>query len=239
MIHPTPEVALDWERDVSPESGWINPRLGTRFDDRGRFLPEAGNTVVCQVKPGSATERALTDFRAALSALPEADLFAFTPPESWHMTVFEGVVETRRDPHHWPAALDPAATIDSTTQAMAARLEGFIPPAPFRMRITAATPFGLTLTGATVEDEAHARLWRDTLASAFRLHRPGHDAYRFHITLAYVKRALPSMALPIWRTALQDWTERLQDAVPMVDLMPSGFCRFADMCAFPPLRMLD
>lgn len=229
---------MDWETTLAPGSGWVNPRLGIRFDEDGRFLPEAGNTVVCQVIPGSPTEAALARFRAALAALPHADLFAFTPPESWHMTVFEGVIDTRRDPENWPKGLHPQAPLAEVTPTMAARLDGFAPLPTPRMAVSAATPFGLSLQGATPEDEALARLWRDRLAAALSLHRPSHATYAFHTTLAYIKRALPAEALPLWRATLADWTARLQQDLPQMDLTPPAFCTFADMCAFPPLRPL-
>ena len=83
-------------------TGGPNPRLGSRFNAEGQFLPEHGNTVVAQVTAGSATEAALIDLRSALMALPHADHFAFTPIQSYHMTVFEGVIETRRARGYWP-----------------------------------------------------------------------------------------------------------------------------------------
>jgi hypothetical protein len=229
---------MSWEQTLSPGAGWINPRLGTRFDDAGRFLPESGNTVVCQVIPGSPTEAALSRFRAALADLPHAHLLALTPADSWHMTVFEGVVETRRDPHRWPEGLPTDTPVPAVTAALAARLEGFAPPPPFRMAVAAATPFGVTLRGKTPSDEAAARDWRNRLSQSLRLRAPGHDDYAFHTTLAYVKRALPTAALPVWRATMAEWTARLQDEIPQMDLAPPAFCSFENMCAFSPIRPL-
>jgi hypothetical protein len=229
---------MSWEQTLSPDAGWINPRLGTRFNEAGRFLHESGNTVVCQVIPGSPTETALLQFRAALADLPQADLLALTPPESWHMTVFEGVVEARRDPRRWPEGLATDMPIPAVTATMTARLDGFAPPPPFRMAVAAATPFGVTLRGLTPADETAARQWRDRLSETLRLRAPAHDDYAFHTTLAYVKRALPTAALPVWRATMAEWTARLQDELPQMDLARPAFCTFDDMCAFPPIRPL-
>ena len=111
--------------------GGTNPRLGSRFNAEGQFLPEHGNTVVAQVTAGSATEAALMDLRRALMALPFADHFAFTPIQSYHMTVFEGVIETRRARGYWPDDLPLDASIDAMTQAMSAKLAGFPRRRPF------------------------------------------------------------------------------------------------------------
>jgi hypothetical protein len=215
-----------------------NPHLGVRFDTTGRFLPEAGNTVVAQVAPGSPTEAALTGLRAALLALPEAGHFAFTNPASWHMTVFEGVIETRRMAEFWPEGLAPDLPIDTVTDRMIDRLAGWQAPPDFAMRITAVTPFGLRLTGATPADETVARDWRDRLSATFGLHRPGHETYGFHITLAYAVTPLPAGALPDLRRAMDDLTRQMQAAVPVLDLARPAFCRFADMNAFPPVHPL-
>lgn len=169
-------------------AGGENPRLGSRFDTQGQFLPEHGNTVVAQVTAGSATEAALIDLRHALMALPFADHFAFTAVESYHMTVFEGVIETRRARGYWPDDLALDASIDEMTAAMSAKLVGFSPPPPFQMRLVEVTPLGLHLTGATEKDEVNVRAWRDALAQALGFRTPAHETYGFHTTMAYQKR---------------------------------------------------
>jgi hypothetical protein len=231
-------MAEDWADRFILEGDKPSLRLGSRFDDRGRFLPEHGNTVVAQVVPGSPTEHALTELRAALAALPHGDRFAYTATASYHMTVFEGVVETRRAASHWPVGLDPKASIDATTEAMAARLAWFVAPPSFAMRITEVTPFGLHLTGATPQDEANARAWRDALSQALGLRTPDHDAYGFHTTVAYPMHWPPADAVPAYRQGLRALTGWIQGRIPVMHLARPAFCTFADMNAFPPVVAL-
>ena len=226
------ETALIWT------NGRVNPHLGTRFDATGRFLPEAGNTVVAQVIPGSPTETALVGLRASLMALPEAGHFAFTEVASYHMTVFEGVIETRRDAEHWPAGLPLDMPMAEATTQMIARLQGWQAPPAFAMRIIEVTPFGLRLTGATAEDEAVARDWRDRLSAAFGLRRASHSSYGFHTTLAYCKAGLPPQALPALRAQMDALTTRMQAEIPVMHLARPNFCTFADMNGFPPVHPL-
>lgn len=199
-------MAEAWAQFMRDVAGQKNPRLGVRFDATGTFLREEGNTIVAQVIAGSATEAALIDLRAALRALPYGHLFAYTVPESYHMTVFEGVIETRRQASHWPSGMDPMAGIDETTMAMAARLEDFGAPPPFAMRVAEVTPFGLNLTGATAEDEANARAWRDALAECLGLRTPNHDSYGFHTTVAYQMEGMPVEAIAGYEEALAGLT---------------------------------
>lgn len=226
------EMALVWAADK------VNAHLGRRFDATGRFLPEQGNTVVAQVVPGSPTEAALIALRASLQALPHAAHFAFTAVPSYHMTVFEGVTGTRRAAGYWPDDLPHDLSIEAATARMIDRLQGWQAPPAFAMRVTAVTPFGLRLTGATAQDEAAARAWRDALSRTLRLRTPTHDSYGFHTTLAYVMRPLPAEALPDLRRAMNALTAQMQAAVPVLHLARPAFCSFADMNAFPPVLAL-
>lgn len=219
-------------------AGGSNPRLGIRFDETGRFLPEHGNTIVAQVIPGSATEAALVDLRASLMALPHAADFAFTAVESYHMTVFEGVIETRREAGYWPQDLTLDLDIDTMTRAMADKLEDFHAPPAFAMRLAEVTPNGLHLTGATPQDEATVRLWRDRLADALGFRSPNHDSYGFHTTMTYQKRWPPASALPQYQAALADLAAEFAAKIPVLHLARPNFCRFADMNAFPPVLPL-
>lgn len=231
-------MAVDWQTRVAPQEGTANPYLGRRFDHFGTFLPEAGNTIVAQVVPGSATEAALVWLRGELMALPYADHFAFTAIPSYHMTVFEGVIETRREAGYWPTVVTLDASIDDATAAMTGMLQGLAPLPDFAIRPVAVTPFGLALSGATDADEATARAWRDRLSQALGFRTPHHDSYGFHTTLAYVRSWLPADAVPAYQSAMQLLTAEFLDRVPVMDLARPAFCRFADMNAFPPVLQL-
>lgn len=229
---------FDYEAALVWDEGHVSPHLGVRFDASGRFLPEAGNTVVAQVVPGSATEAALIALRADLMALPHAGHFAFTEVSSYHMTVFEGVIETRRKANHWPAGVPLDRPVPEVTAAMVERLGGWRAPPAFAMRITEVTPFGLRLTGATETEEQHARAWRDRLSVTFGYRTPTHDSYGFHTTLAYCRAGLPREALPDLRARMAALTARLQAQVPVMHLARPAFCTFADMNAFSPVHPL-
>lgn len=215
-----------------------NRYVGVRFDRDGVFLPEAGNTVVRHVVPGSATEIALIELRQRLRDLPWGHRFAFTDVPSLHMTVFEGVIESRRAIEYWPKELPVDAPLDETTDYLAARLVDFEGPGPFDMRIAEVTPFGLTLTGATDGDEKTARAWRENLTEPFSYRSPSHDAYTFHVTMAYIIDWIPDEMIPGYRQALAELTEEFRERVPVVELGPPAFCTFRDMNGFPPVRIL-
>ncbi len=213
-------------------------RLGIRYDRDGRFLPEAGNTVVCHVRPGSIEEAALNAARARLTIMPEADHFAFTPVESLHVTLFQGILDTRRRAPFWPEDRPTETPVEAMTAHFAGRLESFTPRAPFVFRPVGLTPTGVVLEGAEDADRRALADWRDALADLFGYRHPDHDGYVFHVTFAYPVAWLPDDRLAAWRNVLADALADLVAATPVLRFAPPAFCRFADMCAFEPVRHL-
>lgn len=222
------------------ETGKEGPprHLGSRFNEAGNFLRQPGNTVVRQVAPGSKTEAALVKVRDGLRSLPFGDRFAYTPVRSYHMTVFEGVMDDRRKPDLWPAKVSYEATIDDTTELFLERLTGMPQLPNFDMKVERVTPLGLTLKGATAEDEKTVRKIRNQLTVPFGYRSPTHDVYRFHVTLAYVKAWLPVGAAEIYLPELAKLTEWFAAEVEVLELAPPALCTFEDMNWFEPVLCL-
>ncbi|MBV6651750.1 DUF1868 domain-containing protein [Hoeflea alexandrii] len=213
--------------------------LGVRFDQTGIFLREPGNTVVCHVVPGSATQRAMTKIRDRLESLDQNGHFTWTPVSSYHMTVFNGVIDSRREPDHWPADMPLDAGISETTDYLIPRLAGIPPVQPLKVKLDRVTPLGLVVSGATTEDEAVIRDFRDRLTAPFGYRKPDHAGYVLHLTIAYLVRWLPRDVCVIYLQALQEMTAAFQAEVPILDLGPADFCTFDDMNHFEPVLGLS
>ena len=76
---------------------------------------------------------------------------------------------------------------------------------------------------------------RDALADALGFRTPTHQAYGFHTTMAYQKHWPAADALGLYERALAQLGADFAARVPVLDLDPPAFCRFADMNAFPPV----
>ena len=212
--------------------------LGTRYDHAGVFLPEPGNTIVCHVVDGSETQRVLIAARERYQAMPEAGQLAFTPISSLHMTLFSGVNVSHRAPPEWPEGVPLDASVDDTTKLLGDRLDTLAPGPSFKAVVVHATPIGLHLDGATAEDRAAMRGWRDLLADLWGLRRPDHHTYPFHVTMAYVIDWLPDAALPRWEAMLQEVADDICRRAPVLELEPPAFCTFNDMNHFEKRRLL-
>lgn len=212
-------------------------RLAQRYDAE-RFLPDPGNTVVCHLDLDSPGGAAVLRARAAMKALPGADRLLFTPEDSLHMTVFEGVLDARRRPNAWPSFVDVAAPVAHVTEAMRVRLDGFEGPGAFEVAVAAVRPGGMELRGATDGDVAALLTWREALSGAFGYRQTEHDAYRHHMTFAYPLDWLPDDLVPMWQQGLAEIEADLMSAAPLLPLRAPAFCQFADMTHFEELVAL-
>jgi hypothetical protein len=209
--------------------------LGNRYNTEGVFLPEPGNTVVCHLVEGSATEQALVDARARYLAMPEAKSLAFTPIASLHMTLFQGIIEGRRTPPYWPADIALDTPVDEMTAILRDRLRAYAGAPAFKVKVLDAAPTGLKLEGATEADRTAMRVWRDDFAELFGYRHPDHADYVFHITFSYVIERFDDAALPAWQQMLDDIVRDIAERAPVLELRPPAFCAFADMNHFEEL----
>ncbi|MEM6462702.1 MAG: DUF1868 domain-containing protein [Pseudomonadota bacterium] len=214
------------------------PFVGSRFSEEGVFLRERGNTVVSHLVKGSGSEEALLDIRRQMMTLPYADHFAFTAASSLHMTVAQGVLETRRLPGYWPEGIDLETPVEEITRLYLDRFAGLEDQGPYQVRVDEVTPYGVTVSGATVEDEETLRRWRDHLCGPFGYRHPDHEAYVFHITVAYLKKWLPSEAVALYEAELENLLGQLKRTCPVLELDRPALCSFNDMNHFEPLLYL-
>jgi hypothetical protein len=231
----SPEL-LQYSKTLHPAP----PRyLGTRYDRSGAFQPEPGNTVVCHLAEGSATQHAIVAARQKYLDMPEARQFAFTPVSSLHMTLFQGIIEYRRAQPYWPADVALDTPIDQMTEIMGERLKAFSGRDPFEVAVIKARPSGLVVAGATESDRKAMRDWRNALADLLGYRHPDHETYVFHITFTYVIERLADEALPRWQAMLDDAADTLRAEVPVLELRRPAFCSFEDMNHFEELLAFE
>ena len=222
------------------------PFLNKRFDAAARALSDPGNTMIGHVQPGPVFD-ALVAARDALAATAAGPTFAWLPPASYHMTIFDGVLHGRRDAEFWPTGLNRDATEDQAERFVFSRLENMRPDghrAPFRLRPLALEPsrgagVWVRLSGADAAEERRLRAFRDACAEGLGLaHRPGHAAYTFHITMAY-SLAWPSPAeAEAFDAVIAEADAAFRAAAPVIEIGPPELCRFSDMTHFEVVKRL-
>ncbi|WP_246727397.1 DUF1868 domain-containing protein [Agrobacterium sp. MA01] len=215
------------------------PHLGQRYDTAGTFLRERGNTVVCHLVEGSEAAAAITDARSRFTQMPGADKLAFTAASSLHMTLFQGIIETRRALPYWPSDVPVETPVDDMTGLLIDRLARFEPGDTFAMEVTHATPNGLTLDGVTERDRAILKDWRNRLADLLGYRHPDHETYVFHITFAYMIERFDDQTMAAWVPFLDEVTTEIRRRAPVIELRAPAFCAFDDMNHFEELLVFE
>ncbi len=238
-----PAAALAGSLAHAAQKNAYPPDVGRKFDADGRVKPFAGNTIICHIPqqgPGSETFDALLDIYRQLPAHAFAAKVTALPPSSYHMTIFGGANDQDRKPDLWPADLPLDVPMADCDRLLGERLEAFRLDCdlPLRMRVNLAEPAAserpLTIRLLPIDDAEQAKLTRlrERLSQALGIRAPGHDTYRFHITLGYLCRWLTPAEDADYRRALRTWREGLAKRCPVIALGAPEYCTLADMFAF-------
>ena len=237
-----PEGAIDLGGAEADAAGGPPRYLNVRFDAERRPVRCSGCTVVANLDPDDRPPFAAV--HAALVLAGAADLWAWLPPSSYHMTVFDLLLHDRRGQGFWPEALASDAS-DAEADDFAfdrLRAAGVQEGPPWRMRTlglaaNARTSGCVSLVLAPVDAAENARIrgerarWADALGLRGR---PGHDDYVFHVTLAYLVRWPDPSRRDAAETALASQSAALVAARERLTLKRSDACVFDDMTAFHP-----
>lgn len=211
--------------------------VGRKFYADGTPRIFAGNTIICMVDPASPIGQAAAAFQQSIGGLPFGAKFAMLPPSSFHMTVMELLCDETRLPERWSPQLDLAAPLAETDAFFLARVPAV--PAPDRLVMRAegvAHRQGLMVMLQPADDAVATAIWgyRAAIAAATGVRFPDHDAYRFHISLAYRLVELE----PAEEQALADhcasWAARLCAAGAAISLPAPALTFFDDMFRFVP-----
>ncbi|GLQ91619.1 DUF1868 domain-containing protein [Dyella acidisoli] len=218
--------------------------LNQKFDAHGNVLRFPGNTLICHLPLFTPLSNALTAVRDRIKAAPHADCLAMLPPESYHMTVFEGVNDQNRTRERWPEELPLNVTLAECTRHMANKLQTFDLGIDLPLRMKLAEPAeqlmigAMSLVPADAEEAHKLRDLRDRLATHLGFRTPWHDSYTFHMTHSYL---IQSMSLEAIKQALALQSELYAEWVAPAGTITLGapeFCTFIDMQAFDNLFFL-
>jgi hypothetical protein len=212
-----------------------------KFDDHGRVQQFAGNTIICPLAEGSSLYQRLLPLIEELRQHELSRLYTLLPPSSWHMTLFEGVVDQRRGPGQWPKDLDVNATLEKCTSHFKEKLSTFDVNTPLPIRVTpAAIEFPRSLSGIRVRLEPHneeaLRDLRNRLSDLLQIRGKKHDVYGFHLSLAYM------INFPTRRQEeqlLEVFLKHFEMIPKTATLEWPAFCEFDDMFAYRPVLNLS
>ncbi|KAJ4327736.1 hypothetical protein N0V84_001845 [Fusarium piperis] len=214
----------------------------SKFNLEGDAQIYRGNTTVCHIPPSSPIIPGLHAVFKTFESHPTlAKYVRLLPPDSWHMTVFDGVREDECEPGMWPPGLL-KQPLEEATADFSQRLrkfgrqleaEGLAPPYKMKVRcfeIPAPVGIGLLVEGATPEEEKRMRRLRDRLSDVLGFRAPNHEIYQFHVTIAYLLHHVDGADQVELRSVLN---KLLSEFDPEFELGRVEFCTFDTMLAFP------
>ncbi|KAJ6584739.1 RNA ligase/cyclic nucleotide phosphodiesterase [Mycena capillaripes] len=214
-----------------------------KFGPDGSVQHYPGNTIISHLSPSS--ESGLHDSLLALSgklqSSPLGHLYALLPSTSWHMTIFDGVLDQVRKPGRWPDDISLNASLEECTALYQNKLSSFdlqCDP-PYHMSIKGFKPLegtiGLHLEPYTTEEDAQMRDLRDRLSDTLHIRKEDQTTYGFYLTLGYLLRFLTEQQEKELNKLLYDHFESMPKQFA---LGGPEFCTFENMYSFTPLVYL-
>lgn len=165
-------------------------QIGHKFNQDGSPRKYPGNTIISDVEPSNPAYPVIGRLRRILSSGELGKAFIFLPDDSYHVTIIRGVNDCVREPAYWPSALPlntPMAAVDDYFEEHASKVTA---PKQVHMKFDHvkidAYDVRICLQPWDEAQDRELHAYRDQVADSIGLRLPGHDAYTYHITLAYV-----------------------------------------------------
>jgi hypothetical protein len=216
----------------------------TKYDPDGNVQPFPGNTIIIPLSPSTELYASLLTLREKLLKSHLAPLFAkdsLAKPVNWHMTLFIGARDKIRTPGYWPQDIPVDMPLEDVLVALTDKLERFdlqCEP-PYRMKVSGFGDtdysIGVHLTPESADEEKRLRDLRNRLSKQLGIRHPGHDGFKFHVTLAYLLRWPDDRQKRELNALLQ---EHFQSMPARVDMGRPVFCSFKDMNGWEPVLKL-
>jgi hypothetical protein len=211
-----------------------------KFSPDGKVQHFPGNTILCHLSKTSPVYESLLVLYDKLKASPHAHTYTLLPPESWHMTVMDGVTYNRRKPNTWPSDLPMDAPLEECNVLFEKRLSSFDLQAslPFHASILAPSDFISGIDFKVIpqkEDHSVLRDMRTRLADVLDLHNPLDEEYGFHITLAYLIKHMTGVEKT---EVMSTMIDHFMTMPKEFELGAPEFCKYDSMYKFEPLLYL-
>jgi len=219
------------------------PGVPHKFDADGNVQHYPGNTIISHLSPSVEPElhQSMVALHDKLKSSHLSHLYTLLPPSSYHMTIFEGVLDRVRVPGRWPDDLPLNASLEACTALFEKKLSSFdlqCDP-PYHISVTGFDPLengiGVHLEPSTPEENARIRNLRDRLWQLLHIRSERHDTYPLHFSMAYLLRILTDEQDRELRKLLMDHFEGMPKNFT---LGSPEFCTFENMFTFEPLLYL-
>lgn len=214
--------------------------IGKKFYEDGRIRRYPGNTVVARVLPDCSGYAVMTKLYDMVKEAEMDKYLILMPHDSYHMTVIRGLNDQVRTDDCWPEKLPkdtPMEKVDDYISEAVARVKM---PDRIKMkfdRIKYSPNCMIVLLLPADENEAQKlKEFRDGVADEIGLRLPGHDEYRFHITLGYTRVIAEGEDEVRLREMIAKMDKLIADQEP-IEISNPYMAFYDDMLVFSPVRI--
>jgi hypothetical protein len=209
-----------------------------KFDTRGNPKEMPGNTILWHLPRQSEAFEVMVRAQRALTEGAASRCLALLPPQSFHLTLFEGCLDRVRTQQAWPRDLPLDEPMERVNTFMTDRLKNFdlACALPIRFRIAAPEEVPHAAHFEVIPDGPAEKIklldLRERFAKALGLWHEGHLNYRYHITVAYIYREFSGSEREDFEKSYRKTVARLQSEIFCLELREPEFCTFSDMTHF-------
>ncbi|CAI1057667.1 DUF1868 domain-containing protein [Serratia entomophila] len=207
-----------------------------KFNHNGQAQLFAGNTVLSHIS-NTLFFRHLNKLYFLFSeSQMNGRLYTLLPPESYHITLFDGVCRKSDGTWYWPASYNQGSSLDECTAYCREQLitSGII--SPKKTFIVTGIKYSRNtialITEPTKSCEAGIKAFRNQLSDVLEIRRDNHEQYVFHISFAYFLRFPDKSECQYIRNIMLSFINGLTKKERLLDLGDAEFCYFRDMTAF-------
>ena len=224
-----------WQDDIC-----FGQSVGKKFNSDGSARVFKGNTMICLLDHDTEVFRRVVAERDLISSAFPVDVFSPLPDESLHMTAIEGVCNDVREKDYWTSLLTtdtPLVEVDDLFEDLWKK----VPPFPsVKMRfdnLWISSGICIGLYPDSYSDDVLIRDWRDAVSSVMGLRFPGHDRYRFHISLGYGISMPDKEGMEKLDSFKKDFDEKCRKEGFVFTVPPASMTYFDSMLFFSKERL--
>lgn len=214
--------------------------IGIKFYEDGSVRRYPGNTVVADITPDCPAYTVMTHIHDMVIESELDSHLILLPRNSYHMTVIRGLNDQVRKDTHWPASLSKDLTMTEVDDYITAAVTAVPMPKNIKMKFDRvkfnATCMIIMLHPANEEEAQKLHVFREKVADNIGLRLPGHDNYRFHISLAYTRVIPEGEDETRMRELIAKIDEYISDR-PEFEISDPYMAYYNDMLAFSPTRL--
>lgn len=231
----------DDSQEDDPQLAIIPRDTRLKFNPNGQPRAFAGNTIICHLPQQSRFRDAVAALGDALRSGSFAGKLAVLPSDSYHVTILGGLNDQDRARYGWPSDIPINAPIAECNRIIGERIARFRMHSDLPIRfcvdkgktVAPQRASGLQLVPADAKEKLKLHMLRDQMSTeVFRYRAADHEAFGFHVSLAYQMSGFTAEERRDYQSELVRHLPAIIAAAPVIEFGVPEFCTFGDMYRF-------